>query len=327
MKTLKKILSVVLVVAMLASMLIVGAAAAETEKTNYEEAVSVVTGIGIIEGDENGMNYQGNVTREQAAKIIAYLLLGKDTAEALKTSTAPFADVAATRWSAGYIAYLKGQGIISGVSDTEFDPTANVTGIAFAKMLLVAAGYGANGEFEGKDWDINTITYANDNGVFTGTLATDLAAAATREEAMLYAFNLLTKVPVVKYNSTFESYYTGKSALDPITGDVIATATGATDPYAYTLAWTKYMLKQVDAGVRDDFGRPAASWTAAGTFVAEALANRTPTAVLTGSVYSINLYNTLGKTVISNLNEMNHANINLFVDGETETGTWSTLIM
>jgi len=325
MKTLKKILSVVLVVAMLASMLIVGAAAAETEKTNYEEAVSVVTGIGIIEGDENGMNYQGNVTREQAAKIIAYLLLGKDTAEALKTSTAPFADVAATRWSAGYIAYLKGQGIISGVSDTEFDPTANVTGIAFAKMLLVAAGYGANGEFEGKDWDINTITYANDNGVFTGTLATDLAAAATREEAMLYAFNLLTKVPVVKYNSTFESYYTGKSALDPITGDVIATATGATDPYAYTLAWTKYMLKQVDAGVRDDFGRPAASWTAAGTFVAEALANRTPTAVLTGSVYSINLYNTLGKTVISNLNEMNHANINLFVDGETETGTWSTL--
>ncbi|MBO7739305.1 MAG: S-layer homology domain-containing protein, partial [Oscillospiraceae bacterium] len=104
MKTLKKILSVVLVVAMLASMLIVGAAAAETEKTNYEEAVAVVTGVGIIEGDENGMNFTGIVTREQAAKIISYLLLGKNTAESLKTTTAPFADVAATRWSAGYIA-------------------------------------------------------------------------------------------------------------------------------------------------------------------------------------------------------------------------------
>ena len=64
MKTLKKILSVVLVVAMLASMLIVGAAAAETEKTNYEEAVAVVTKLGIIEGDENGYNFAGNLTRE-----------------------------------------------------------------------------------------------------------------------------------------------------------------------------------------------------------------------------------------------------------------------
>lgn len=303
MKTLKKILSVVLVVAMLASMCIVGAAAAETEKTNYEEAVAVVTGVGIIEGDENGMNYTGNVTREQAAKIIAYLLLGKDTAEALKTSAAPFADVAATRWSAGYIAYLKGQGIISGVSDTEFDPTANVTGIAFAKMLLTAVGYGANGEFEGKDWDINTITFANDNGVFAGTKAADVAAPATREEAMLYAFNVLTGVPVVKYNKTFESYYSGKSALDPVTGNVYPWNTGADDPYAYTLAWTKYDMYQDYYDAFDDFGRPAATWIADGKKVAETVANIEPDAVLTGTVYSSNLYTALGKSIIKDLNE------------------------
>ena len=302
MKTLKKILSLVLVVAMLASMMIVGAAAAEDEVTNYEEAVAVVTGVGIIEGDENGMNYQGLVTREQAAKIIAYLLLGEKTAEALKTTAAPFADVAATRWSAGYIAYLKGQGIISGVSDTEFDPTANVTGIAFAKMLLTAVGYGANGEFEGKDWDINTITFANQAGIYKGTLAEDVAAAATREEAMLYAFNLLTKVPVVKYNKTFESYYVGNSALDTVDGTFSTSAPEATNnPYAFTLGWTKYELKTIAGGSTDDFGRPGTSWASANVPVAEAVANTLPDATFVGSINSGNLYTTFGKSIVENL--------------------------
>jgi len=329
MKTLKKILSVVLVVAMLASMLIVGAAAAETEKTNYEEAVAVVTGIGIIEGDENGMNYQGNVTREQAAKIIAYLLLGEKTAEALKTSAAPFADVAATRWSAGYIAYLKGQGIISGVSDTEFDPTANVTGIAFAKMLLVAAGYGAAGEFEGKDWDINTITYANHNGVFTGTKAADVAAPATREEAMLYAFNVLTKVPVVKYNKTFESYYVGPSALDTVDGEFNTSDPEATNnPYAYTLGWTKYALKTITGGDTDDFGRPGTSWAAANVPVAMAVANTLPDATFVGSINSATLYTTFGKAIVDNLDDgmvaaeggYTNERIVVYEDGVKQTG-------
>lgn len=299
MKTLKKVLSLVLVVAMIASMLIVGAAAA-AEETKYDEAVAVVTGLGIIEGDGTGYNFTGNVTREQAAKIIAYLLLGKNTAESLKTTTAPFADVAASRWSAGYIAYLKGQGIISGVSETEFDPTAPVTGIAFAKMLLVAAGYGANGEFEGKDWDINTITFANDNDVFEGTLTADVAAPATREEAMLYAFNLLTKVPTVKYNKTFESYYTGKSALDPVdTADF--DPADETTAYGYTLAWTKYELKQTTTG-NDQFGRPAASWTADNVTIAYEVAVAAPDAVLYGTVKSAALYDALGKSVAEALN-------------------------
>lgn len=289
MKTLKKVLSLVLVVAMIASMLIVGAAAAE--KTNYDEAVAVVTGLGIIEGDENGYNFTGNLTREQAAKIIAYMLLGKDTAEALKTSAAPFADVAATRWSAGYIAYLKGQGIISGVSDTEFDPTAKVTGVALAKMLLTAIGYGKAGEFEGAQWDINTITFANQNKLFEGTLAADIAAAATREEAMLYLFNAL-QVPTVNYNKTFEAYYVGNSPLQEVD-----------HPELYTLGYLNYELVKVTDDTTDDFGRPAASWVADGVTVAEAVSKAAPSVVLTGTVKSDAIYNALGKTVAEAVNK------------------------
>ncbi len=308
MKTLKKILSLVLVVAMIASMMIVGAAAATEETTKYEEAVAVVTGLGIIEGDENGYNFTGNLTREQAAKIIAYMLLGKDTAEALKTTTAPFADVAASRWSAGYIAYLKGQGIISGVSDTEFDPTANVTGIAFAKMLLTAIGYGKAGEFEGADWDINTITFANQSDIYEGTLAADLAAAATREEAMLYLFNALL-VPTVKYNKTFEAYYTGNSPLQEVE-----------NPDLYTLGWLNYELQLVPGADTDDFGRPAANWNADGVDIAVAVSTAAPDAVLYGSVKSAALYEALGKTVAEAVNKDDDwSEITVWTNGVADT--------
>ncbi len=349
MRNLKKVLSLVLVVAMLASMLIVGAAAAEAvETTNYEEAADVILGIGVMEGDETGMRYGDTVTREEAAAIICRVLLGS-TAEELKTGVAPFADVAANRWSAGYISYLKGQGVISGVTDTTFDPTAKVTGIAFAKMLLTAVGYGKNGEFEGADWDINTITYANDNGVFSGSLAADLAAAATREECMLYAFNVLTGVPVVKYNKTFESYYTGLSALDPVSGSFNALAPAdSTDPYYYTLAWSKFMLCQVTGEYTDNFGRPAVTWSTYGQVIADAVTAMEPVAVLSGSVYSKDLYTALGKGIIKNLNEniyyvgavqddpntpedetaaayMAHPYITVYVDGVEQAKTYSSM--
>ncbi|MBR6653899.1 MAG: S-layer homology domain-containing protein [Oscillospiraceae bacterium] len=326
MKTLKKILSVVLVVAMLASMLIVGAAAAETEKTNYEEAAAVVIGLGIIEGDETGYNFQGELTREQAAKIVTYMLLGKSTAESLKVSAAPFADVAANRWSAPYIAYLKGQGIVSGVSATEFDPTAPVTGVQLAKMMLTAVGYNANGEFEGdvtSAWDINILAAANDNDVFEGTLTADLTAPATREEAMLYMFNTLTKVPVVKYNKTFESYYTGKSALDPV-DTANFDAADETTAYGYTLAWTKYELIQTATGA-DDFGRPSVSWTADNVEIAEDVAVAVPDYVLYGGVNSATLYTTLGKAVVKNINDNAGAYNAVYENGDAVVMVWAEI--
>lgn len=285
MKTLKKVLSLVLVVAMIASMLIVGAAAAE--ETKYPEAAAVVSALGIIEGDEGGMRYGDNVTREQAAKIIAYMLLGKDTAEALKTTTAPFADVAATRWSAGYIAYLKNVGVISGVSATEFDPTANVTGVAFAKMLLTAVGYGKAGEFEGAAWDINTISIANQLGLYAGTKTADLTAAATREEAMLYAFNTVANIDMVNYNKTFEAYYVGTSPLD-------TTANGK------TLGELNFKLAKGVAGT-DVFGRPATSWLVDNVPVVAGTATAAPTATLTNKVTHSALYNALGKAVVAGI--------------------------
>ena len=72
----------------------------------YVEAADVMKGIGVIEGKtDTTVDPTGNYTREQAAKVIAYMLMGKDAADKLAASAAPFTDVKADRWSAGYIAF------------------------------------------------------------------------------------------------------------------------------------------------------------------------------------------------------------------------------
>lgn len=312
MRNLKKLLSVVLVVAMIAGLCAVGsfsAAAAEySEVTNYKEAAAVITGVGVMDGYEDGtMQYDKTVTREEAAAIICRALIGVDTAKKLSTAVAPFADVAANRWSAPYINYLKAQGIVNGKTATQFDPTAEVTAVEFAKMMLCAVGYGKAGEFVGASWDVNTITAANNNGVYTGTLATDLTAPATREQCMLYAFNTMTRVPVVNYNSAFQSYYVGTSITSGLDGRVAENDIGKANVgtnYDYTLAYRNFKLERTNAlGNTDEYGRPAVKWTANGKTVAEDVCSKTANYVLTGTVANATIYNTLGSAVAKNLNK------------------------
>ena len=172
MRTLKKTLSLVLVVAMVLGLCVVGASAKDAVENftddyqkvgaAYQEAVGVLVGVGIIDGmTETALEPQGSYTREQAAKIIAYMLLGKSKADSLKCTVAPFDDVAASRWSAGYIAFCVEQGIIDGMTATTYEPTGTLTGFQWAKMLLCAIGFGVKGEFTGSSWSVNTALVAH----------------------------------------------------------------------------------------------------------------------------------------------------------------------
>lgn len=229
MRTLKKTLSLVLVVAMVLGLCVVGASAYnkvedftdDVDKIGdaYYEAVGVLTGIGVIDGmTETAFEPQGNYTREQAAKIIAYMQLGKAKADSLKCTVAPFEDVAASRWSAGYIAYCVEQGIIDGMTETTFEPTAKLTGFQWAKMLLCAVGFGVNGEFTGSSWSVNTAKVAHTVDLFAGDLAGADHTALTREQAALYAFNVLTNVKKVAYSPNVTSYVYGIQGYTTVNG-------------------------------------------------------------------------------------------------------------
>lgn len=219
MRTLKKTLSLLLAVALVLSLTVVGASAAYTGNkvdtlkdaadvgADYSEAVGVMVGLGIIEGYDDGtLRPETTYTREQAAKIIAYMQLGPKDAESLRCTKAPFTDVAADRWSAGYIAYCVEQGIIDGMGDGTFQPEAQLTGYQWAKMLLCAVGYGRNDEYVGSSWSLNTAKDALEKGIFEGDLVGADHTPLQRQQAILYAFNALTSVGVVVYSPSLGDY-------------------------------------------------------------------------------------------------------------------------
>ena len=242
MKSLNRTLSLVLVLVMVFGLFGVASASSSTYTdstsvgTAYAEAVDLLTGIGVVNGTTSTtLEPTGNYTREQAAKVICYLTLGKSTADALACSTAPFTDVAASRWSAGFVQYCVSQGIINGMGDGTFAPEANLTGYQFAKMLLGALGYGKSGEFVGSGWEIAVAKEALGLKIFKGDTLAATNNYITRQQAMLMAANTLFLATVkakyaydngVKYVS---EYTTGGASFAATIYGYDSTKTAASD--------------------------------------------------------------------------------------------------
>ncbi len=222
MKSLNRTLSLVLVLVMVFGLFGVASATTFTDaaSTQYKEAVDVMTGIGAINGYTDGtFKPTGTITREEAAKMVTFAVLGSEIASKLSVTATGFTDVDSARWSAPYIAYCVSRGIINGMGDGTFAPTANVTGYQLAKMMLCAAGYGKAAEFIGASWELNVAVSGNKNSVFTSAKTADFSKAATREEAALYVFNAITKTKTVTYSKTNEAYTPVPSGTHNINGD------------------------------------------------------------------------------------------------------------
>ena len=161
----KKFLSLVLALVMTMSLVTISAGAkdfTDNDSITYDEAVAVVSEVGIVDGYADGkFNPTNTLTRQAAAKIICNLILGPTTASELHADTAPYKDVPANGEFAGYIAYCAKRGIISGYADGTFRPGGTLTGYAFMKMLLGALGYDATLEgYVGSNWSINVAKQA-----------------------------------------------------------------------------------------------------------------------------------------------------------------------
>ena len=97
MKNLKKVLALVLVVAMMASFAVSAGAASFTDndKIVYDNAVTLLSDLDVINGFTDGsFNPEGNVTRAQTAKMIAYIMNGGEDASSTFAASAKFNDVA-----------------------------------------------------------------------------------------------------------------------------------------------------------------------------------------------------------------------------------------
>ena len=197
----KKLLALVLALVMSMSLVTISNAAfKDADKIDYKEAVDVMNAVGVFIGDEKGnFNAKENLTREQAAKIIAYLELGSKAADALPGG-ATFTDVASTRWSAGFVGYCAQAGVVNGVGNSKFDPAGQLTALQFGKMLLVELGYDAKAEgMVGTDWAINTSKLMAGTKLMDG-ISGSVNQVLTREKAAQMCLNAL-EAPMVTYDT------------------------------------------------------------------------------------------------------------------------------
>lgn len=270
----KKFLSLVLALVMTMSLVTISAGAkdfTDNDSITYDEAVAVVSEVGIVDGYADGkFNPTNTLTRQAAAKIICNLILGPTTAAELHADTAPYKDVPANGEFAGYIAYCAKRGIISGYADGTFRPGGTLTGYAFMKMLLGALGYDATLEgYVGANWSINVAKQALGIGLNKGLEGEfNGIKAVTREEACLYAFRTL-QADLVEY---------GQRLTTNINGTEVTLSSGGAQTKKWGLNQSQqtrvnnireddviqfaeeYFRKLEKKPDTDDFERPAYTW-------------------------------------------------------------------
>ena len=293
----KKFLSLVLALVMTMSLVTVSAGAkdfTDDSSITYKEAVDVISALGVVDGYSGGDFRPDDVlTRGAAAKIICNLILGPTTASALSAGTAPFKDVPVTNTFAGYITYCSQQGIISGYADGTFRPTGTLSGNAFMKMLLGALGYDSKIEnYTGANWTVSVIKQAVGIGLDDGNDEFVGSKAVTRQEAALYAFNMLqaTMVEYDKKDTIVVGDITINSAStrSEVKNEIAADNTIAKDGKMQFAERYFSDLKKVTSDESDEFERPATTWklksTTIGTYASEADLTYT-SAVELGDIY------------------------------------------
>ena len=316
----KKLLALVLALVMSMSLVTISNAAfKDADKIDYKEAVDVMNAVGVFIGDEKGnFNAKENLTREQAAKIIAYLELGDKAADAL-VGGATFTDVASTRWSAGFVGYCAQAGVVAGVGDSKFDPAGQLTALQFGKMLLVELGYDAKAAgMVGADWAINTSKLMA-KAKLMDKIDGSVNQVLTREKAAQMTLNAL-KAPTVEYSTKGSSIIVngaeinlGASEPTYVTNTVAKEQTISkqqlTNNGGYTIELGEKLYKDLKLNrTTDDFARPANQWfnktTKIGTYADKADLTYTAS-VKNGAIYA-DLG--LGKKVAAD-------DVTLYVDG------------
>lgn len=160
-KNLKKVISSVAALTMVASSVAAFAVDfPDVESTaSYAQAVQELSALDVISGYDDGtFGPDKLVTRAEITKMIVDALAERSSAEASTEST-KFADVSADHWAKGYINQGVANGFIAGMSDTEFDPDANVTYVQAQKMLVSAIGYETYAQAQG-GWPTGYKRYA-----------------------------------------------------------------------------------------------------------------------------------------------------------------------
>ena len=272
----KKLLALVLALVMSMSLVTISNAAySDKADIDLKEAVDVLSAVGVFEGSDGKFDPKADLTREQAAKLVAYLQLGKKSADALVGGN-KFTDVAANRWSAGYVDYCATTGVVAGVGNGQFNPTGSLTALQFGKMLLVCLGYDATTEnLTGADWQINTSKLMASAKLLKGLDDVKANDVITREQGAQMMLNAI-KAPTVEYDTKGSTITIGGTVIGiggskatyvtaTVAEDKSVTNIGKTqltNSSAYTVELGEKLFSNLKlSSDTDAFERPVTVWT------------------------------------------------------------------
>lgn len=188
----KKILSFVLAFVLVASTINVGFAQGEV-KTNKDK-IDYLVKKGYVLGDAKGLRLNDSITREEFAVMLTKVLNQENAAKAAMKVPSAFKDMAADRWSNGYVNIASELKIIAGYSDGTFRPRKNVSYQEAIKMLAVAAGGTDIKPATEGEWAAPFISYAASKGLLNGLGELKYKDQATRENVFVMIYNYLDGV-------------------------------------------------------------------------------------------------------------------------------------
>lgn len=188
----KKILSFVLAFVLVASTINVGFAQGEV-KTNKDK-IDYLVEKGYVLGDAKGLRLNDSITREEFAVMLTKVLNQENAANAAMSVPSAFKDMAADRWSNGYVNIASELKIIAGYSDGTFRPRKNVSYQEAIKMLAVAAGGTDIKPATEGEWAAPFISYAASKGLLNGLGELKYKDQATRENVFVMIYNYLDGV-------------------------------------------------------------------------------------------------------------------------------------
>ena len=246
MRNLKKFLALVLAMMMALSLMVTANAMnpnydyPDVEEATFDEAIDVLTGMGVFRGDNGNFYPTRPIMRSEAVAILYRLVTGDvsdSQAQLYAPAAAQFNDVLPNAWYAGYVGFAVDAGFVKGYNG-DFMPNQNVTGYEMLAMLLRAVGYGKNGEFTGSQWMVNVGSTAQSLGILDNIQSTHyantLSRASTREVVAELTFQTAATVPTVRYEYGYYNQYTGvvisgvTRELNPTLGEKVFNLSGAT---------------------------------------------------------------------------------------------------
>lgn len=196
MRNLKKFLSLLLAVMMIAT---AGIIVSAEDEADYTEAVEVLKGIGVLKGYGDGnFGEKDSVSRIQMALLVARMMESKYSDEDQNyfeeyygDYEGSFTDMVTEDYDysnyEGAANYCDIKGIIKGVSKEEkiFNPTGLITLDEAITMVCRALGYDSD------VWPVSFRIFANEHGILTNLETVDWKDSLTREETAQLLYNMI----------------------------------------------------------------------------------------------------------------------------------------